>query len=178
MILEVEEWLDIKGYEGYYQISNHGRIRSLDRTVSCNKGITYLKGKLLKLQKDRQGYLRIGLSKNNYKCMYLVSRLVALHFIENPFNFPEVNHLESKDNNYFKALEWTTSLENQNHRQKNKTTSSKFNGVSWNKEKSKWVSRICVNRKNKHLGFYDTEEEAHSALIKYEKENNILNRYR
>ena len=174
----MEEWKDILNYDGYYQISNYGRVKSLDRWVSCNTGVVFLKGKLLSPQKDVQGYLKIGLSKNNNRYTFLISRLVALHFIENPLNLTEVNHLEEKDNNYFRVLEWTSSLENQNHRQEGKDTSSKFNGVSWNTEKNKWVARIYINKKSKHLGYFKIEEEAYESIVQYEKENGIINKYR
>ena len=174
----MEKWKDICNYEGYYQISNYGRVKSLDRIVSCNGGFKELKGDIMKPNKDIQGYLKIALSKNNTVKSFLISRLVAIHFIENPLNLPEVNHLKEKDNNYLEFLEWTSSLENQNHRQKNKKSSSMFNGVSWNKEKNKWVSRIYLKRKATHLGYFDCEKEAYKKITLYEKENNIINKYR
>lgn len=174
----MEKWLDIVGYENYYQVSNKGNIRSLDREVACNTGITFLKGKLLKPVLDIQGYLKIGLSKNNKTSNFLISRLVALHFIPNPLNLPEVNHLYEKDDNRVESLEWSSSLENQSYRVKDKEKySSKYPGVSWNKEKCKWHSRIYYNKKETHIGYFDTEIEAYQKRKEFESNNNITNKY-
>lgn len=174
----MEEWKDITGYENYYQISDLGNVRSLDRDVVCNKGVANLKGARLKPVKDRQGYLKIGLSKNDKKSSFLVSRLVAIHFIPNPNNLPEVNHLYEKSDNRKTSLEWTSSIENQCYRVKEKSKySSKYPGVSWNKEKNKWVSRIYFNSKAIHLGYFESENEAFLKRKLFEKVNNIANKY-
>lgn len=94
-----ELWKDIKDYEGLYKISNKGNIVSLPR-----KGA---KGGLLKQTKDKDGYLCVGLNKNNSRKTFKVHRLVAMAFIPNPNNLPEVNHKdEIKSNNYVENLEW------------------------------------------------------------------------
>lgn len=99
----VEEWKDIKGYEGLYEISNYGNVK--------NK-----KGNILKPY-DNKGYLRIGLSKNNKRKQYLLHVLVATHFIsEKPFENAEVNHKDlNRKNNYINNLEWVTGEENVKH---------------------------------------------------------------
>lgn len=174
----MEKWKDIIGYEKYYQISDLGNIRSLDRDVVCNKGINSLKGIKLNPTKDIQGYLKINLSKNNKSKSFLISRLVAIHFIPNPNNLPEVNHLYEKNDNRKTSLEWTSSIENQCYRVKEKSKySSKYPGVGWNKEKNKWVSRIYFNNKAVHLGYFESENEAHLKRKLFEKDNNIVNKY-
>lgn len=110
-------WEDIKGFEGYYQISNNGEIKSLSRTRlgRGNKPII-LKEKILKPQIINSGYLKITLKKESKEKGYLVHRLVALHFINNPFDLPEVNHLDGdKINNNDWNLEWTNSKGNKKH---------------------------------------------------------------
>ncbi len=177
-LFKMKIWKDINGFEGYYQVSNKGNVRSLDREVTCNTGITYLKGIDLKLTKDRGGYFKIKLSKNNKTSTFLISRLVAIHFIPNPHNLPEVNHLYGKEDNRETSLEWTSSIENQCYRVKDKNKySSKYPGVSWNKKRRKWVCRIYYNKKSVHIGYFDIEEEAYKARKNFEIENFIINKY-
>ena len=98
-----ELWKDIDGFVGKYQISNMGRVRSLH----WNKEII-LKGGISKF-----GYRRVVLTNNNYRKYYAIHRLVALAFIPNPENKPEVNHKdENKLNNRVDNLEWVTCKEN------------------------------------------------------------------
>jgi len=107
-----EIWKDVEGYEGYYQVSNYGLVRSKDRiSFSGHK----LKGRVLK-QTVNKGYHQIGLYKDDERFCETVSRLVAKAFIPNPENKPEVNHIdENKSNNHVDNLEWVTAKENANH---------------------------------------------------------------
>lgn len=113
MIVKKELWKDIKGFEGCYQISSNGRIKSLERTVIHKGSPSKRKGRILKVRKDGKGYHQYGLYKDG-KAFYLrAHRLVALHFIPNPENLPQVNHKdENKDNNKVSNLEWCTNLYN------------------------------------------------------------------
>lgn len=97
-----EIWKDIKGYEGLYQVSNFGRIKSV-------KEFNYQK--ILKLSKNdaRGGYMQVVLCKNGVTKMFRVHRLVAMMFLPNPENLPQVNHKdENKENNSVDNLEWCT----------------------------------------------------------------------
>lgn len=107
-----EIWKDIKGYEGLYQISNLGRVKSLDR---ISKGRKY-KSKILSIQKNKNGYQTITLYDcSNYKG-FTIHRLVALSFIPNPQNKKCVNHKDgNKENNKVTNLEWVTHSENMKH---------------------------------------------------------------
>ena len=109
----MEIWKDIKGYEGIYQVSSLGRIRSLDRLD--NKGrITH--GRILKNKHDGGGYCMVALSKEGKQIYPKIHRLVALHFIPNVDNKPQINHKdENKENNSVDNLEWVTSKENANY---------------------------------------------------------------
>lgn len=99
----IEEWRDIKGYEGLYQVSNLGKVR--------NK-----KGKVLKQYRNNKGYPCVHMYKNNKYKTKNVHRLVAISFIENPNNLPQVNHKdEDKTNNVVTNLEWCTNKYNCNY---------------------------------------------------------------
>jgi hypothetical protein len=113
-----EIWKDVPGYEGMYQVSNLGRVKSLKRIVerSSWRKTLGVREKILYTYQNKKGYLSTGLSKNNKKRVCLVHRLVAIAFIPNPDNKPEVNHKNLiKDCNVVSNLEWCTALENSRH---------------------------------------------------------------
>lgn len=113
MIVMEEIWKDIEGFEGIYQISNLGRVKSFKRSHT-KKGNPL--GTVLKSTKDRLGYPRVSLrDSSGVRHSFLVHRLVAIAFIPNPENKPEVNHLdEIKENSCADNLAWVTRKENMN----------------------------------------------------------------
>ena len=113
----MREYRDIKGYEGRYQISKDGFIKSLARKVVYKNGKVYnRKVRLLKICFNTDGYPVIGLYKKNKSCTYRVHRLVAEAFIPNPENKTDVNHIDGiKTNNQASNLEWVTHQENVIH---------------------------------------------------------------
>ena len=108
-----EEWRDIKRYEGYYQVSNTGKVKSLERTVRCARGYKIVPEKILEGYDNGNGYLYVKLCKEGKKKQYRINRLVAQAFLDNPNNLPEVNHKdEDKANNCVENLEWCTKQYN------------------------------------------------------------------
>ena len=159
-ILIVEEWRNISGYLNY-QVSNIGRVRNTDS------------GRILKLPTNCDGYYYVGLSLNGKKTQYQVHRLVALEFIPNPSNKTTVDHIKNKaiQNNNVENLRWATRKEQRWNISTHINTSSKYKGVSLNKSTGEWRSRILVDNKHIHLGYFKSEEEAALAYNKKANEH-------
>ena len=120
--MEEEIWKDIEGFEGYYQVSSLGRVRSLDRIIIRRDGIQiHKKEKILKQAFNEFGYNLVNLCKNNVHKTYLVHRLVAEAFIPNPDNLPQVNHKSEfeKTDNRVCNLEWCDAKYNSNYGTRN-----------------------------------------------------------
>ncbi len=117
-----EVWKDIEGYEGYYQISNMGRVRSLDRGMFVEQDRyeqpRWMKrsGRILQQHPDGKGYPMVRLCREGKVKQIVTHRLVAIHFIPNPESKPAVNHIDSNPLNNSQAnLEWCTITENNQH---------------------------------------------------------------
>ena len=124
---KIEIWKDYKDYEGLYQASNLGRLRSLDTYRKGRNGsIRFCKGRILKPCTDKDGYLQVVLCKNNKQKTYKVHRLVAETFIPNTDNLPCINHRdECKTNNNVENLEWCDCKYNSNYGTRNKKVALK-----------------------------------------------------
>lgn len=142
---EQEIWKDIIGYEGIYQISNFGRIKSLDR-INCvgHK----LHGKIKKAVADKDGYLQVRLSINGLTKTYKVHRLVATAFIDNPLNFPQINHKdENKVNNTANNIEWCDCKYNLNYGTARDRIKHHIDYLEIGRKRSKAVLQIGPNGK-------------------------------
>lgn len=107
-----EIWKPIKGYEGIYEISNFGKVKSIRYFNHVNNKI-YSREKMLKLSLNEKGYFRVGLYKSGKEIKFKVHRLVAENFIPNPNKYNEVNHIDgNKQNNCVDNLEWCTHSHN------------------------------------------------------------------
>jgi len=103
----IEEWRDIKDFEGYYQISNFGRLKSFKQ---------YKNGKILKLTNSKNSYFSVVLCTNNYRKSTRIHRLVAEHFLFNLCDYKLVNHIDgNKQNNRLDNLEWCSPSQNVKH---------------------------------------------------------------
>ena len=162
-----EIWKDIKGYEGLYQVSNLGRVKCLPKEWITGKGTTRShKGKIKRLG-IRNGYYQTSLSKNGIKKCFQVHQLVAIAFLNHTPCGHElvVDHIDdNKQNNRVDNLQIVTQRFN-SHKTQGKY-SSKYKGVHWNKKISKWVSKITINGKTKHIGVFKCELAAHLAYRK------------
>lgn len=117
-----EVWKDIVGYEGKYQVSNLGRVKSLNYKQTNSE-------RILKENTDKKGYKRAHLFKNGKGVHISIHRLVAEAFIPNPNNYPQVNHKdENKANNNMENLEWCTNEYNHNYGTRNKRMGNSLKG--------------------------------------------------
>lgn len=141
-----EVWKRVVGYESYYEISNLGNVRSFDRLIHCKAGGYYVKkGRMLK-QYDDKGYKSVILTVNKIAKTFKIHQLVAMAFIPNPDNLPEINHKdENKINNNVSNLEWCTKKYNMNYGSRNERAGKAIS----NALKGKYVGENSF-RKGKH----------------------------
>lgn len=112
-----EIWKPIPGYEGFYEASAYGRIRSVERIAIGRWGHNHRKSHVLSPNDVHDGYQQVKFSIDGEKSQQLVHRLVAAAFIPNPNNLPQVNHKDGNHrNNSVENLEWCTASENSRHR--------------------------------------------------------------
>lgn len=159
----MEVWKDIPNYDGIYQTSNLGNVKSL----------MFGKERILKPRLNSNGYLYVVLSKNSDKKTITIHQLVAMCFLEHtPNKFKlVVDHIDGNTlNNNAKNLQLTTNRYNVSKGAKGCT--SKYTGVYWNKPNSKWLAQIYANGKRQHLGYFNCELAAHNA---YQKKLQQLN---
>ena len=167
----MEEFRDIKGYEGMYQVSNLGRVKSLARKSSAGHNV---QEKIRKTPVSSSGYPSVVLCKDGDKKMRTVHQLVAIAFLEhkpNGYKGLYVNHINfDRTNNNVTNLEITTARENTNR--KHLKSSSKYTGVCWVEPNNKWMAQIKINGKRKYLGLFKCEI---AASVAYQKALNTFN---
>lgn len=144
---EFEVWVPVRDFP-QYEVSNWGNVRNV-----CS-------GTVLKAAARNNGYRAVTLCNLGVQCKYLMHRLVAVHFIPNPENKPEVDHINhNKADNNVSNLRWATSSENK----KNKSPTGRFLGVTWVAAYRRWKAQITIDGQKTYLGHYRTEEEAATA---------------
>ena len=162
-----EEWRPVVGYEGLYEVSSYGRVRSLDGFIVDSLGYKRLhKGKVLSPAKDKNGYLKVNLHCNG-KCKIIrVHRLVAQAFIPNTDNLPMVNHKdEDKTNNNIDNLEWCDQKYNINFgtaRIRGKETAIKngyWTGLSKDEYRKKWYQENIDKLKKYRKKWYQENKD-------------------
>ena len=148
--MEQEIWKDIEGYEGKYQVSNYGRVKSLDRFID-KKGQSpaYLHERILST-KIHKGYKTVCLYSNNKQKTFSVHRLIANTFIPNPNNFPHIDHINTiRADNRIENLRWV----NRSMNMMNEITHKKRSEY-W-KEKTKKGENVWVERKKRKVVAFD-----------------------
>tara|TARA_R110000772_G_scaffold104802_3_gene206307 strand:+ start:320 stop:829 length:510 start_codon:yes stop_codon:yes gene_type:complete len=159
------DWIVIDGFTSY-EINSNGDIRSIKTNRILTGG------------KDRNGYHCVNLRSNNKTYFRPRHRLVALNFIDKINGKEFVNHKDgNKSNNSISNLEWCNSQENNSHMKLMNGTYSKLVGVSYCKTRKKYSSSLKVNGKQKFLGRFDNEIDAHKAYLDALKYNGIENKY-
>ena len=153
----MEKWIDVKGYEGYYQVSDLGDIKNF-------------KTKKILKPAPTKGYGRVTLCKDGIRKDLMVHKIVAKNFlnhIPNGFEFV-VDHINGeKLDNRVCNLQIVSQRQNIVKAIDKSNSTSSYIGVSYQKSRGKWTSRICINGKSKWIGRFKTEYEAYLA---YEKE--------
>ena len=167
--------MEIAGYEGLYYIEPNGKIYSMDRTVEYKDGRVYFyEGQVLIPSTDTSGYYHVVLYKNGIPKTYRVHRLVALTYLDNPNNYPCVNHKDcNRQNNDLENLEWCT----QEYNTQSINTTKNFGWVYYRTDRNRHVALYTSNKvtRTKH---FKTKEEAQnwldSQMLNIQK-NNLIN---
>lgn len=166
----MEIWRDVVGYEGFYQVSNFGNIKSCEReleyTLKGKTGKKIIGGQIMYKHLNMNGYHQIGLTKNNKRRTYTVHILVGKAFYNNTYKDGLViDHKNNiKTDNRVENLQVITHRDNIT---KSKVNNLKMTGVYPSKNGKRYRSKIMVNNKTLHLGVYNTPEEAYEAYKKY-----------
>lgn len=170
-VFKTEQWKPIEECSGLYEISDLGRIKSIEKIVRNGRGYKTLKELILKQGTSGAGYKQNTLHVNRKTKTFNIHKLVAVAFLNHVPNGHElvINHIDfNKENNKSNNLEIVTPRQNTN--KKHLKSSSKYTGVHWNKSKNKWESSIRINNKARHLGTFINEIDAHNAYQKALKE--------
>ena len=152
-----EIWKPIEGYENKYEVSNFGNVKRIKS------------GRILKPNAVSEGYLRVCLCDGRWKHK-LCHRLVGKAFIENPNNYPQIDHIDAdKINNRVENLRWVTNSMNCLLKKPMKRESGLLRGVT--KSGNKFLAKIKIDGKYKYLGTFDTPEEASIVYEDRRKQN-------
>ena len=162
-----EEWKPVVGYEGYYEVSNLGRVRSVERLVVSKTGRRRVfPSVVLSLYANCYGRMLVGLWRDNRINRLSVHRLVAMAFLPNPDNLPEVNHKdENPQNNRLDNLEWCTRVYNLNYGTRVERISEK-----------NWVPVIGIDKDGNEYRFASQKEAAEKTGASKENISNCCRR--
>lgn len=167
-----EQWRPVVGYEGIYEVSDHGRVRSLDRFNHIGRRY---RGRVLRPSTDRGGYQRVVLSQNGNCKTAKIHSLVLEAFVGPRPDGLHVCHGDSNPaNNHLSNLRYATQSENQGRDANlHHNYTSRFNGVAWKKRNSKWEVRARIGGKKKHIGYFHCERDAARGFNAYCKQQGL-----
>jgi hypothetical protein len=162
-----ETFRDYRRIEGYdnYVISNYGEVFNIKSGKTKKPSII-----------NRGGYYYVSVYKNSKDKKFLIHRLVAIHFIDNPEGKECVDHIDGNVlNNHQSNLRWATHKQNMYNRKLPTTNTSGHKGVYWKKDKNKWRASIEYDKKKIHIGYYTNIEDAITA--RREKARELFGEY-
>ena len=155
-----EEFRPVPGYEGYYEVSNFGNVKSLGNDMTR-------KEKILRQSLNKNGYYLVGLCNDGKQKKFSTHVLIAMAFLNHkPDGYKiVVDHIDNNPlNNHLSNLQLISQRENASKGKKNGT--SQYPGVCWKKDMNKWKAQITINGEYKYLGLFTSEEEAHGVYQK------------
>ena len=167
MELQNEVWKTIEGYNDIYEVSNLGRFKSKSRNVCNGKSTRITKEKISFGSKDNLGYMSVSMFLNKKEKKIRIHQLVAQYFLNHKINGYEkvIDHIDfNKQNNNVNNLRIVTSRQNSSYKEKKYT--SNYVGVIFLEKRKKYKASININRKSKHLGYFNSEIEASNAYKK------------
>jgi hypothetical protein len=171
---QIEIWKPIVGYEGFYEVSNLGRIKTKERFIERkDKTFFMLHERIRKLVLHKKtGYLQVSICVENKVKMCSAHRMVASTFIDNPLNKPQVNHINGiKTDNRVENLEWCTNRENTIHRIDKTKTKHKYTGIKFHN--NRWIAEYKHKGQSLYLGCFKNEID---AALAYETKIKQLNK--
>lgn len=178
MCEDKEIWVDIEGYDGMYQVSQYGNVRSWKNSREDKSRTPKLKA--LKLYGDKRKYIYVWLFKDDKKSV-AVHRLVAMAFIENPCNHPWVDHIDgNQTNNHVSNLRWVNKSQNIQNTKMSKINSSGVKGVCFDKSRNTWKAQWRqhgITKSKRFDTFYEAIEYRRLMIEQhYSKEHYIEDR--
>jgi hypothetical protein len=155
------------------QIENYPNYK-----IYANGNVENIKtGRILKQILGNHGYLVVCLRNNAGQKLHIIHRLLGKYYIPNPNNYPCIDHIDrNRTNNMLINLRWCSHQ--QNNMNKSIYGESEYRGVDFKKKNKKWRAQITINKKNKHIGLYNTEIEAAKAFNKYILDHDMNEFYR
>lgn len=173
----MEEWRSVKGYEGYYEVSSKGKVRSVDRVIKTANGIKRkYSGKILSQHLSDKNYPLISLYMNCNEKTYYVHKLVAISFLGHKpcGSKEEVDHINGdRTDNSISNLRILSGEEHRKIKKHSIWGVSKYKYACWHKKNKKWLGSFSKNGKSYHVGYYESDKEASLAVIEYRKINKI-----